>query len=98
MPELILGLDVGSTSARALLVDLSGRVHGKAQTRLESIHPAPGRVALFRHIRCPVDGVHETARSDAQTRQQCGGCSFRIPDKIIDAMGTPRELRHEGHP
>ncbi len=44
MPELILGLDVGSTSARALVVDLSGRVHGQAHTRLESLHPAPGRV------------------------------------------------------
>ena len=28
MPELILGLDVGSTSARALVLDLSGRVLG----------------------------------------------------------------------
>ena len=44
MPELILGLDVGSTSARALIIDLSGRVHGRAIARLESIHPAPGRV------------------------------------------------------
>lgn len=44
MPELILGLDVGSTSARALLIDLSGRVHGRAITRLESIRSVPGRV------------------------------------------------------
>ena len=44
MPELILGLDVGSTSTRALVIDLSGRVHGKAIARLESIHPGPGRV------------------------------------------------------
>ncbi|MFP6656332.1 MAG: FGGY family carbohydrate kinase [Myxococcota bacterium] len=44
MPELILGLDVGSTSARALIIDLEGRVHGRAITRLESTHPAPGRV------------------------------------------------------
>jgi glycerol kinase len=44
MPELILGLDVGSTSARALVVDLAGRVHGRAIARLESLHPAPGHV------------------------------------------------------
>ncbi len=44
MPELILGLDVGSTSARALVVDLAGRVHGKALVRLPSSHPGPGRV------------------------------------------------------
>ncbi|MCP3984429.1 MAG: glycerol kinase [bacterium] len=44
MPELVLGLDVGSTSVCALLVDLSGRVHGKAKTRLDTLHPAPGRI------------------------------------------------------
>lgn len=44
MPELILGLDVGSTSARALVVDLEGRVHGRALERIDSMHPAPGRV------------------------------------------------------
>ncbi len=44
MPELILGLDVGSTSARALVIDLDGRVHGKGIVRLESTHPAPGHV------------------------------------------------------
>jgi glycerol kinase len=44
MPELILGLDVGSTSTRALIIDLSGQVHGKSIARLESAHPAPGRV------------------------------------------------------
>ena len=44
MPELILGLDVGTTSVTALVVDLSGRVHGQGQVRLVSAHPAPGRV------------------------------------------------------
>jgi glycerol kinase len=44
MPELVLGLDVGSTSARALVVDLGGRVHGRAARRIESARPAPGRV------------------------------------------------------
>lgn len=42
MPELILGLDVGTSSARALIVDLSGQVHGRAQTFLVSQHRAPG--------------------------------------------------------
>ena len=44
MPELILGLDVGSTSTRAIIIDLSGRVHGRAIERIESTHSAPGRV------------------------------------------------------
>jgi glycerol kinase len=44
MSDLILGLDVGSTSARALIIDLNGRVHGQSIVRLDSKHPAPGRV------------------------------------------------------
>ncbi|MCP4036609.1 MAG: glycerol kinase [bacterium] len=44
MPELLLGLDVGSTSARAIVVDLSGRVLSRSVARLTSTHPAPGRV------------------------------------------------------
>ncbi len=44
MPELILGLDVGSTSARAVVIDLSGQVHGRALERIDSLHPAPGHV------------------------------------------------------
>ena len=42
MPELILGLDVGTSSARAMVVDLSGKVHGRAQAKLIATHPAPG--------------------------------------------------------
>ena len=44
MSDLILGLDVGSTSARALVIDLTGRVHGQSIVRLDSTHPGPGRV------------------------------------------------------
>lgn len=44
MPELVLGLDVGTTSARAQIIDLSGRVHGRAMTRLHSVHPVSGHV------------------------------------------------------
>ena len=42
MPELILGLDVGTTSARALVMDPSGGSLGKAQRRLATNHPSPG--------------------------------------------------------
>ena len=43
MPELILGLDVGTSSARAIIVDLTGQIHGKAQTKLTTSHASPGR-------------------------------------------------------
>ena len=55
MSDLILGLDVGSTSARALVIDLSGRIHGHSQTRLRSSHPAPGRVEQDRGEAVPGD-------------------------------------------
>jgi glycerol kinase len=62
MSELILGLDVGSTSARALVIDLSGQVQGKAHTRLASHHPAPGRVEqdpreVWRQVRTTIDAA-----------------------------------------
>ncbi|MDP6978820.1 MAG: FGGY family carbohydrate kinase [Myxococcota bacterium] len=49
MPELILGLDVGTSSARAMVVDLSGRVHGRSQTKIASTHAAPGRAEQDPH-------------------------------------------------
>jgi glycerol kinase len=42
MPDLLLGLDVGSTSVRSLVVDPEGRVLGSAGRTLRSRHPAPG--------------------------------------------------------
>ena len=66
MPELILGLDVGSTSARALVVGLDGRVHGKAIVRLESSHPGPGRVEQDpRDVWKRVQGTIQRALSEA---------------------------------
>lgn len=44
MPELLLGLDLGTTCVCALAVDLEGRVRGRAQRPLETRYPAPGRV------------------------------------------------------
>jgi glycerol kinase len=69
MPELILGLDVGSTSARALVIDLSGHVHGKAITRLDSVRPAPGRVEQDpREVWKRVEGTIHEALSAAGRR------------------------------
>lgn len=44
MPELLLALDVGTTSARALVCDPAGRVLAVARERLVSRFPAPGEV------------------------------------------------------
>jgi glycerol kinase len=42
--ELLVGLDLGSTGVRALVVDLGGGVRGRAYRRLASRFPVPGRV------------------------------------------------------
>jgi glycerol kinase len=42
--ELLLALDLGTTHARALLVDAEGQVRGRALRRLAVHFPAPGRV------------------------------------------------------
>jgi glycerol kinase len=44
MPELLLGLDLGTSRISALAVDLAGRVRGRAQLPLETTYPAPGWV------------------------------------------------------
>lgn len=44
MPDLLLGLDLGTTRVCALCVDLEGRVRGRAHQPLETRYPGPGRV------------------------------------------------------
>ena len=44
MPELILAIDVGTTSSRAAVVDLHGRITGIDAAPLTSRAPRPGRV------------------------------------------------------
>ncbi len=44
MPGLILALDQGTTSSRAILVDAAGRIVGRAAEELPQVYPAPGEV------------------------------------------------------
>jgi glycerol kinase len=44
MPELLLGLDLGTTRVCALAVEPDGRVLARAHLPLDARHPAPGRV------------------------------------------------------
>ena len=82
MPELILGLDVGTTSVTALVVDLTGRVHGRGQARLVSSHPAPGRVEQDpRDVWKRVQETIGAALNDA-------GC--RAPDLAALGVATQR--------
>ncbi len=41
LPPLFLGLDVGTQSVRAVLIDLDGRCHGHGTATLDTAHPAP---------------------------------------------------------
>ena len=56
MPELILALDVGTTTARAAIVSPAGKLQAIERARLVSLAPAPGVVeqdalALWRTVR-----------------------------------------------
>jgi glycerol kinase len=44
MPDLLLGVDLGTTCVTALAVDLAGKVRGRAQQPLGASYPGPGRV------------------------------------------------------
>lgn len=44
MPEILLAIDVGSTTLRTLLTDLEGKVIAIARAKTEPSYPAPGRV------------------------------------------------------
>ena len=44
MPDLLLGLDLGTTRICALVVEPGGRVLARAHRTLEATSPAPGRV------------------------------------------------------
>jgi glycerol kinase len=92
MPELILGLDVGSTSARALVIDLDGRVHGKGIVRLESTHPAPGQVEQDpRELWKRVEGtIHEALSTSNRTAQDLAavGVAAQRSSVVIWDRGT----------
>ena len=66
MPEFVLGLDVGTTSAQAMVVDLTGQVLGRAKTRLETQHTLPGRAEQDpRAVWEVVQSILSAALSDA---------------------------------
>jgi glycerol kinase len=95
MPELILGLDVGSTSARALVIDLSGRVHGRAIARLESTRPGPGRVEqdpreVWRRVEATIGEALAAAGRPASDLAAVGVAAQRSSIVIWDrASGEP---------
>jgi len=92
MPELILGLDVGSTSARALVIELSGKVHGRALVRLESTHPGPGQVEQDpRELWKRVEGtIHEALSASSRSPQDLAavGISAQRSSVVIWDRGT----------
>lgn len=57
MPELLLALDAGTTSVRALLIDPGGAVLGCARRAVASRHPAP------RQVEQDAEGVWQACRA-----------------------------------
>ena len=95
MPELVLGLDVGTTSARAMVVDLAGHVHGRAFVRLESTHPRPGRVEqdpreVWRRVEGTIRQALSAAGRTAQDLSAIGIAAQRSSVIVGDrASGEP---------
>jgi len=81
MPTLLLSIDQGTTSTRAVLFDLNGKVHGWAQKELPQNFPAPGWVehdpeiiwqdtlALCREVLSKVSATEVTALGITNQRE-----------------------------
>ena len=62
MPELLLALDVGTTTARALLAEAGGAVLASASRPIATTHPGPGRAEQDAEavLRATLDAARET--------------------------------------
>jgi glycerol kinase len=96
MPELLLGLDVGSTSVRAHLVDLEGRTLATAGSRLHTHHPAPGHAeqdpeAVWAAAR---DALRETLARAGRRASDVGalGLATQRASVVVWERGTGRPV------
>ena len=83
--ELILVLDEGTTSTRAILFGLDGTVHGVAQRELTQFYPAPGLVDRAADVGL---GVGAAVVGAGHIRAQ-----IAIPDPLAD-MGRGNRQHH----
>ncbi len=96
MPELLLGLDVGTTSVVAALFAPDGRSLGLGRRRLTSASPSPGRVeqdaaAVWRAARAAMRAALAQAGRQAADLAAIGIASQRASAVIWDrATGAPR--------
>ncbi|MFE5341523.1 FGGY-family carbohydrate kinase [Isoptericola sp. NPDC056578] len=91
MTGAVLGVDIGTSSAKAVLVDLDGRVQARATIEHEPDRPRPGHVEMD-----PEVWWDELAELTARLRRQCDvpvvavGTSGVGPCAVLtDAAGTP---------
>ncbi|MEO8812194.1 MAG: FGGY family carbohydrate kinase [Caulobacteraceae bacterium] len=95
MPELILAIDVGTTTARAALFTPAGTMAGLARAPVRSVSPAPGRVeqdavAIWRTIRRLIARVLAGANRTAHDLAAIGVTTQRTSAVIWDrASGRP---------
>jgi glycerol kinase len=96
MPELILAIDVGTTSTRAALVDGAGTLAGFAAAPLTSVAPLPGQVeqdaeAVWIATRAVIAGALSAAARGAADIAAVGVTTQRASAVIWDrASGAPR--------
>jgi gluconokinase len=68
---VVIGVDVGTTSAKAVAVDARGRERGSAETRYPLLEPAPGRAEQDPGV--VVDGALEAIRGAVAAARDGGG-------------------------
>ena len=86
--ELLLALDLGTTHARALLVDAEGQVRGRALRRLAVHFPAPGRV----------DNADSSYTRFAYSYAPSAEAAFEKECRNYDDFGGNCELDNVGRP
>ncbi|MGH7024735.1 MAG: FGGY family carbohydrate kinase, partial [Caulobacteraceae bacterium] len=95
MPELILAIDVGTTSARAAVFAPAGTIHGSAAAPLISSAPAPGLVeqdaeAVWMATRQVIDAALAAAKRTAGDIAAIGVTTQRASALIWDrTSGAP---------
>lgn len=88
MPELFMGIDMGTSGARAMVIDAEGRIHGVGKSALAD-HPGPRRNpamwwAATRHA--VIAALSDVAAQDVVALAVDGTSGTMLP---IDAAGQP---------
>ncbi|MFS0892694.1 xylulokinase [Microbacterium sp. 179-I 3D3 NHS] len=91
MTDLLLGLDIGTSSLKALLVDSRGRVEARVTERYDTRHPAHGHAEQDPdEWLSALDRVFDSLPSEVRDRIAGIGVDGHVPSLVaVDADGRP---------